>query len=182
MEFSRQEYWNGLPSPGDPSNPGIELGSPAFQADSTIWATREAQLRSENVQERKSFLHTQDFWKLPGSLLFNDTHRNPDNRSSKIRHSNTLICIYISILVLEGQVRVKKLPVIMLLTGAMTCLQEFYFKVWGELPLHSSPSTRSASKGRKYLTTELWSLHSPRQRDEGRRDLLLLNQRKKTSG
>ena len=32
MGFSRQEYWSGLPfpSPGDPSNPGIELGSPAF--------------------------------------------------------------------------------------------------------------------------------------------------------
>ena len=36
MEFSRQEYWNGLPfpSPGDLPNPGIELGSPALQADS----------------------------------------------------------------------------------------------------------------------------------------------------
>ena len=36
MEFSRQEYWIGLPgpSPGDLSNPGIEPGSPALQADS----------------------------------------------------------------------------------------------------------------------------------------------------
>ena len=35
MEFSRQEYWNGLPflSPGDLPNPGIEPGSPALQAD-----------------------------------------------------------------------------------------------------------------------------------------------------
>ena len=35
MEFSRQEYWSGLPcpSPGDLLNPGIEPGSPAFQAD-----------------------------------------------------------------------------------------------------------------------------------------------------
>ena len=34
--FPRQEYWNGLPfpSPGDLPNPGIELGSPALQADS----------------------------------------------------------------------------------------------------------------------------------------------------
>ena len=34
MEFSRQEYWSGLPfpSPGDLPNPGIELGAPAFQA------------------------------------------------------------------------------------------------------------------------------------------------------
>ena len=36
MEFSRQEYWSGLPflSPGDLSNPGIEPRSPALQADS----------------------------------------------------------------------------------------------------------------------------------------------------
>ena len=35
MGFSRQEYWSGLPfpSPGDLPDPGIELGSPAFQAD-----------------------------------------------------------------------------------------------------------------------------------------------------
>ena len=30
MEFSRQEYWSGLPSPGDLLDPGIELMSPAF--------------------------------------------------------------------------------------------------------------------------------------------------------
>ena len=35
MGFSRQEYWSGLPfpSPGDLPNPGIELGSPASEAD-----------------------------------------------------------------------------------------------------------------------------------------------------
>ena len=34
--FSRQEYWSGLPFPflADLPNPGIELGSPALQADS----------------------------------------------------------------------------------------------------------------------------------------------------
>ena len=34
-EFSKQEYWSGLPfpSPGDLPDPGIEPGSPAFQAD-----------------------------------------------------------------------------------------------------------------------------------------------------
>ena len=34
--FSRQEHWSGVlfPSPGDLPNPGIELGSPALQADS----------------------------------------------------------------------------------------------------------------------------------------------------
>ena len=36
MEFSRQEFWSGLPffSLGDLLNPGIEPGSPALQADS----------------------------------------------------------------------------------------------------------------------------------------------------
>ena len=35
MEFSRQEYWNGLPfpSPGDLPDPGIEPWSPALHAD-----------------------------------------------------------------------------------------------------------------------------------------------------
>ena len=38
MEFSRQEYWSGLPlpSPGDLQNPGIEPRSPALQADSLL--------------------------------------------------------------------------------------------------------------------------------------------------
>ena len=36
MEFSRQEYWGGLPfpSPGDLPNSGIEPECPAWQADS----------------------------------------------------------------------------------------------------------------------------------------------------
>ena len=35
IEFSRQEYWSGLPFPslGDVPDPGIELGSPALQSD-----------------------------------------------------------------------------------------------------------------------------------------------------
>ena len=35
MEFSRQEYWSGLPlpSPGDLPNPGVEPWCPALQAD-----------------------------------------------------------------------------------------------------------------------------------------------------
>ena len=35
MGFSRQEYWNGLPSPspGDLPDAGLESRSPAFQAD-----------------------------------------------------------------------------------------------------------------------------------------------------
>jgi len=35
MEFSRQEYWSGLPlpSPEDLPDPGVEPGSPALQVD-----------------------------------------------------------------------------------------------------------------------------------------------------
>ena len=35
MEFSKQEYWSGLPfpSPGDLPDPGIKPRSPALQAD-----------------------------------------------------------------------------------------------------------------------------------------------------
>ena len=38
MEFSRQQYWSGLPfpSPGYPPDPGIEPGFPALQADSLL--------------------------------------------------------------------------------------------------------------------------------------------------
>ena len=40
MEFSRQEYWSGLPfpSPGDLPNPGIEPVLPALQTDSLTHA------------------------------------------------------------------------------------------------------------------------------------------------
>ena len=39
MEFSRQEYWSGLPFPfpGDLPNPGIEPGSLAWQADCLLY-------------------------------------------------------------------------------------------------------------------------------------------------
>ena len=38
MEFSRQEYWSGLPFPfpGDLLDPGIESGYPALQTDSSL--------------------------------------------------------------------------------------------------------------------------------------------------
>ena len=44
MEFSRQEYWGGLPypDPGDLPNPGTEPLYPALQADSLLLSTREA--------------------------------------------------------------------------------------------------------------------------------------------
>ena len=43
MEFSRREYWCGLPfpSPEELPNPGIEPWSPALQADSLLFELRE---------------------------------------------------------------------------------------------------------------------------------------------
>ena len=43
MEFSRHEYWSGLPfpSPGDLPNPGIEPESPTLQADALTFEPRE---------------------------------------------------------------------------------------------------------------------------------------------
>ena len=47
MEFSRQEYWSGLPfpSPGDLFHLGIKPGSPSLQADSLLceppWKPKE---------------------------------------------------------------------------------------------------------------------------------------------
>ena len=52
MEFSRQEYWRGLPfpSPGDLSDTGTEPGSTTFQADFvTVLATRVLSLGSQRV-------------------------------------------------------------------------------------------------------------------------------------
>ena len=39
MDFSRQEYWSGLPvpSPGHLPDLGIKPGSPALQADSLLF-------------------------------------------------------------------------------------------------------------------------------------------------
>ena len=41
LEFSRQEYWSGLPfsSPRDLPDPGIKPGSPALQAHSLLFET-----------------------------------------------------------------------------------------------------------------------------------------------
>ena len=57
MEFSRQEYWSGLPlpSPGDLPNPGIEPKSPALQADSLL---------SETSRNMHSQIFTKSFWML----------------------------------------------------------------------------------------------------------------------
>ena len=59
MEFFRQQYWSGLlfPSPGDLPDPGIELASPALQADSLLlshWVSpKSTQATTEERGERE---------------------------------------------------------------------------------------------------------------------------------
>ena len=55
MEFSRQEYWSGLPfpPPGDLPNPGIESRSPTLQADSL---PAEPQGKPKNTQVGSLYL------------------------------------------------------------------------------------------------------------------------------
>ena len=55
MGFSRQEYWSGLSFPfsGDPSDPGIESGSPALQADSSPSEPRGKSFTRKNSSKRK---------------------------------------------------------------------------------------------------------------------------------
>ena len=51
VEFSRQEYWSGLPFPsaGDLPDPGIEPRSPGLQADSLLIEPPEKQIPQAEV-------------------------------------------------------------------------------------------------------------------------------------
>ena len=82
MGFSRQDYWSGLPFPssGDLPDPGIEPGSPAFQADALTseppgkpkWHCEPSEKvtwrKGEHVDICKSYIwleiDAQNIWKL----------------------------------------------------------------------------------------------------------------------
>ena len=85
MEFSRQEYWNGLPfpSPGDLPDLGIKPMSPALQADSLLSEPPEKPMKSNS--EMKSLSRVRLFatpwtvaYQAPPSVGFS---RHPDNLS-----------------------------------------------------------------------------------------------------
>ena len=63
MEFSRQEYWSGLPFPslGDLSNPVTEPGSPVLQADS---------LTTESLQLKKKKKRKKDFGEIDSFIMW----------------------------------------------------------------------------------------------------------------
>jgi hypothetical protein len=55
MEFSRQEYWSGLPFPslGDLPDPGIEPGSPTLQTDSLLSEPPGKPIQARSNKNRK---------------------------------------------------------------------------------------------------------------------------------
>ena len=70
MGFSRQEYWSGLPfpSPGDLPNPGIELRSPALQADALTSEPQSLKKMKVLVTQRLTFCDPMDC-SSPGSSI-----------------------------------------------------------------------------------------------------------------
>ena len=66
MGFSRQEYRSGLPfpSPENLPDPGIELGSPALQADSLLTEPFDTCLQYSVVNERRLWTEGSGYRKL----------------------------------------------------------------------------------------------------------------------
>ena len=76
MEFSRQEYWGGLPfpSPGNLPGPGIEPGSPALQANSY----------SPSQQVYYALLYFKGIWEF--SVKHSVVKRTPHSLLSHLYH------------------------------------------------------------------------------------------------
>ena len=82
MEFTRQEYWSGLPfpSPGYLPDPGIEPGSPALEADALTpeppgKPREEAQVMSNSLRPHGlSPARLLSPWDFPGNSTGVDCH------------------------------------------------------------------------------------------------------------
>ena len=95
MEFSRQDYWSGLPFPplGDLPEPGIEAGSPALQADSLPTELQGKPISYDEPSAKRThlfiphslvwgqyfLLEAQFAWKALKYLNFQESHRNRNN-------------------------------------------------------------------------------------------------------
>ena len=103
MEFSRQEYWSGLPfpSPGYLPDPGIEPGSPTLQADALsseppgkpflvlVWANYrllDVLLKIEKIPFH--LYYAEDFIMIRYWILANIFHTYWDD------HNNFLLCTF----------------------------------------------------------------------------------------
>ena len=93
MEFSRQEYWSGspFPSPGD-LDPGIEIRSPALQADflpseSLPWSLfhEESLAAFEEVNDIKQAVG-RSFQQQNDSYIRNYQHQHRDLKQTVILH------------------------------------------------------------------------------------------------
>ena len=76
MEFSRQEYWSGLPvpSPGNLPGPGIEPGSPALQADAL-----PSELPKSLLTRRCTSFRIQQILIYRGFFFLEEIKKNPQN-------------------------------------------------------------------------------------------------------
>ena len=85
MEFSRQQYWSGLPfpSPGDLPNPGIEPGSPTLQADALLseppgkpiadedrCKNPQQNFSKQNSATHQKLIHHDQIWFIPRMQVF----------------------------------------------------------------------------------------------------------------
>ena len=68
MEFSRKEYWSGLPFP----SPGIETTSSAWQADSLPLSHQGSPQSLTDC-----WLAQENFWRQDNPYLFQDPHHHP---------------------------------------------------------------------------------------------------------
>ena len=88
MEFSRQEYWSGLPftSAGALPNPRIESGSPALQTYS---------LPSEPPGKPLMITHSSILaWKIPGTEKPDGYSSGARKESDMTEHNNTPLFIH----------------------------------------------------------------------------------------
>ena len=74
MQFSRREFWSGFPfpTPGDFPNLGIEPRSPALQADSTNWVTREG--HKQKMKLHYNGIYVADKGQYSQSYVFSTSH------------------------------------------------------------------------------------------------------------
>ena len=92
MEFSRQEYWSGLPfpSPGDLPDPGIEPGSPALQADA-LPPSHQGSPVVKNPPAKAG--NISDVGSIPGSASSpGGGHGNPLQQSCLENHTDRGAC------------------------------------------------------------------------------------------
>ena len=87
MEFSRQEYWSGLPfpSPGDLPDPGIKLRTATLQADSLPTETQGKIKMHKRAKTLEEDSHCRGFYvikqgsRLPGQSLIAEVFRLIDS-------------------------------------------------------------------------------------------------------